>query len=88
MIWHESPPKQTHPHDYGYRKCNSLSLVVESKPRTLLLFMPLFTVVRGIGILRTSPFGDSPKFVRFSLHIAILATHFVSLGRRVLYSEL
>src|SRR5215212_7047822 len=27
-----------------------------------LLFSPLFTEVRGIGILRTSPFGDSPKF--------------------------
>src|SRR5215208_2385040 len=27
-----------------------------------LLFSPLFTGVRGIGILRTSPFGDSPKF--------------------------
>jgi hypothetical protein len=25
-------------------------------------FLPLFTRVRGIGILRTSPFGDSPKF--------------------------
>ena len=24
--------------------------------------LPLFTVVRGIGILGTSPFGDSPKF--------------------------
>jgi hypothetical protein len=24
---------------------------------------PLFTEVRGIGILRTSPFGDSAKFV-------------------------
>jgi hypothetical protein len=39
MIWHESPPKQTHPHDYGYRKCNSLSLIVESKP-WILLFLP------------------------------------------------
>jgi hypothetical protein len=28
-----------------------------------LLFLPLFTGVRGIGILRTSPFGDSAKFV-------------------------
>src|SRR5215217_5319323 len=27
-------------------------------------FMPLFTVVRGIGILRTSPFGHSPKFAK------------------------
>jgi hypothetical protein len=26
-------------------------------------FLPLFTVVRGIGILRTSPFGDSRKFL-------------------------
>src|SRR5215213_7430381 len=25
------------------------------------LFLPLFTEVRGIGILRTSPFGDSRK---------------------------
>jgi hypothetical protein len=24
----------------------------------------LFTVVRGIGILRTSPFGDSRKFAK------------------------
>jgi hypothetical protein len=24
--------------------------------------LPLFTEVRGIGILRTSPFGDSRKF--------------------------
>ena len=39
MIWHESPPKQAHPHDYGYRKCNSLSLIVESKP-WILLFLP------------------------------------------------
>ena len=60
MIRHQSPPKQqTHPHDYGYRKCNSLSLVVESKPQTLLLFMPLFTEVRGIGILRSSSMNSS-----------------------------
>jgi hypothetical protein len=26
------------------------------------LFFALFTRVRGIGILRTSPFGDSAKF--------------------------
>src|ERR671912_1415782 len=26
------------------------------------LFLPLFTGVRGIGFLRTSPFGDSRKF--------------------------
>jgi hypothetical protein len=43
MIRHQSPPKQqTHPHVYGYRKCNNLSLVVESKPQTLL-FLPLFS---------------------------------------------
>jgi hypothetical protein len=27
-------------------------------------FCALFTQVRGIGILRTSPFGDSPKFAK------------------------
>jgi hypothetical protein len=32
-------------------------------PGTFLSFLRLFTRVRGIGILRTSPFGDSPKFV-------------------------
>jgi hypothetical protein len=26
--------------------------------------MPLFSRVRGIGILRTSPFGDSRKFAK------------------------
>jgi hypothetical protein len=55
MIRHQSPPKQqTHPHDYGYRKCNSLSLVVESKPQTLLL-LPLFTQVTH------DPWRDTPK---------------------------
>jgi hypothetical protein len=29
---------------------------------------PLFTGVRGIGILRTSPFGDSPKFAIAPVH--------------------
>jgi hypothetical protein len=29
-----------------------------------LFFLSLFTGVRGIGILRSSPFGDSPKFVK------------------------
>jgi hypothetical protein len=24
----------------------------------------IFTEVRGIGVLRTSPFGDSPKFAK------------------------
>ena len=31
-------------------------------------FLPLFTEVRGIGFLRTSPFGDSPKFACRLLH--------------------
>jgi hypothetical protein len=29
MIRHESPQNNRHIHDYGYRKCNSLFLVVE-----------------------------------------------------------
>src|SRR5918996_6442538 len=31
------------------------------------IFSPLFTRLRGIGILRTSPFGDSRKFGRLCL---------------------
>jgi hypothetical protein len=31
-------------------------------PRSFLFFLPLFTGVRGRGILRTSPLSNSPKF--------------------------
>src|SRR5919112_2195007 len=34
------------------------------------LLLPLFTGVRGRGILRTSPFGDSRKFAPRSSHLA------------------
>jgi hypothetical protein len=45
--------------DYGAVAEVSLYLAggVPARPPT-----PLFTEVRGIGILRTSPFGDSQKF--------------------------
>jgi len=35
-----------HIHDYGNRKCNNLSLIVERNVRPLL-FLPLFNRVRG-----------------------------------------
>src|SRR5215208_5825533 len=53
----------------------------------VLALATLGSELRRTPSTRSSHSGDSRKFVRFSLHIAILATHFVSLGRRVLYSE-
>src|SRR5918994_2424864 len=44
-----------------------------SGPRPLLL--PLFTGVRGIVILRTSPFGHSPKFAARNSHMAFADRH-------------
>src|ERR671920_850168 len=44
-----------------------------SGPRPLLL--PLFTGVRGIEILRTSPFGHSPKFAARNSHLAFADRH-------------
>src|SRR5918994_7176850 len=44
-----------------------------SGPRPLLL--PLFTGVRGIVILRTSPFGDSQKFAARNSHMAFADRH-------------
>jgi hypothetical protein len=35
--------------------------------RPFLSFAPLFTRVRGIGILRTSPFGISANFAKKSV---------------------
>src|SRR5215213_8431654 len=51
--------------------------------RTGAMQEPLFTEVRGIRILRTSPFGDSPKFahMEFSeVRLMPLNTNIAHLG--------